>query len=256
MVSLLGFPRVFGTPLGGVGAGVPGGLTYAQRVAAIAPANLIQLLPLNETSGTNADDKSSQNNDGTYNANVVLNADTFTTGEPAPNFPANTSYVNLYSAAFNSDWNGGENSGVIFGKVSGSGIWTDSTLRDMVCLLVDGNNLLLVGRSTLSNRLRIEYRAGGTTLTTITSNDQSHTGWFSVGWTISKTGDFFRLFINGVQIDQQTGLGTWTGNLSTTRSLLGANTQTNGAPWSGRLAYLALWNTALTNAQMASASVV
>jgi hypothetical protein len=70
--------------------------------------------------------------------------------------------------------------------------------------------------------------------------------------TVSAAADQMIAYFNGViEAAPRTGLGTWAGTLASISTLIGAETTVPASPWSGSLAVAALWNTALTAAQIA-----
>lgn len=139
--------------------------------------------------------------------------------------------------------------------MSAAGVWTDATERRLVTLFADSSNLSYLRRTTTNNQLSWQYTAGGTSKT-VTLTTAGPVGWQHIALTISKTADQMIAYINGAQTGAtQTGLGTWVGALSNTRTVLGASITTPLTVWSGYLAHAALWSTPLSAAQVAALAV-
>lgn len=216
-------------------------------ITATAMASMIQFLKLDETSGTNANDSSAENNDGTYSG-VTLNNATSVYGVGMPLFDGVNDYVNAYSVALNTDFNGQECSGIVWIRVNSASVWTDGVLREVFRLRVDASNQIQLYKNSGINQILWVYTAGGTTKT-VTKSSVSPTGLISVGFTVSKAADEFRAFYSAAQEGAtQTGLGTWTGALS--NATLGAGSTGGANPWFGWLSYWRLYNRRLSVAEI------
>lgn len=223
---------------------------YWRKVQSVQRNNLIGFWPLWERSGSVARDLSPQANNGAYTIGTLAGAN-FTDGRGMPTFDGATDYVDLYSASLVADFDGGEGSLLVWAKVSAVGVWTDGAERWLVGLSADNNNRIRLYRATTNNRLAFNYAAGGTN-EFVTMNGLSETGLMVLGLTWSKTAGQVKAFYGASQEGTtQTGLGTWSGSLAETKTVIGANATTPGAVWSGNLARFALWNTPLSNAMMA-----
>ena len=230
------------------------GQTYLQKLLAIDSANLIALWPLSETSGTNADDKSLEGNDGTYTG-VTLAATTFKNGDPAPQFDGANDFLDIYSAGFNADFNPAEFTLALWVKFASLSVWTDSTARHLAILRADASNRIFMQRTAVDNTIDISYRAGGTINNVSFTDAGGNTDWFHLAVTVSATADELKAYYNFAQIGAtQTTLDTWVGALNSTRTLLGAGTQ-GGSVLDGYMAYAALWKTPLTAEQIAQMAV-
>lgn len=223
--------------------------TYLDKV----PTGLIQSLSLNEVSGTTANDYSAENNDGTFSG-VALNA----TNSPIPReraglWDGTNDFVNNFSAALASDFNGSEGTFVLWAKVASSSVWTDGTVRYLAQLSVNANNLVRIIKLTTNNTLRFDYVAGGTS-ELITKSSVSDTDWFHVAITWSKANERVRGYFNGELVSTSTTLGVWAGAI--VGAQIGANTLTPLNVWSGYLSNYRLYNRELTADEIASLAVV
>jgi hypothetical protein len=223
---------------------------YYEKVLAIQPTNLIQYLRLNETSGSAADDLSTEGNNGAYSAAIQLANAAGPDGVLCAHFDG-TAYVNVYSAGFNADFVGNELTVAAWIKVENLGIWTDGATRRVIGFEnVDGTNYFHLQKTTTNNRLAGDIKMGGVAKA-VNINSMTATGWFHIAMTISKMVDEYKLYINGAQSGTtQTGLGSWSGNLVSTQCNIGAYTQVPTFPFIGWLAHSAIWKTALTPAEV------
>jgi hypothetical protein len=167
-------------------------------------------------------------------------------------FDGTNDLVNIYSSDLNSVFNATEGSVVAWAKVSGSGVWSDGTTRYVMDLEFNGLNRIWMRKSNVSNQFLINYSAGSTdSLTTVSSI--STTGWFQVAITWNKSSDQVKAYFNGVQTGTTlTGLGTWSGNLTSTSTVIGASTSTGTSPWSGMINDVRLYTRALSATEIAA----
>jgi len=235
----------------------PGG--YSKKVLSIAPANLIAYWPLWETSGATADNlEGTAARDGAYTG-VTLNSSTGPDGKPVPLFDGTNDYVDIYSASLNTAFSGAEGTVFLWGKVSGVGVWTDGSNRELISLYVDGNNYIFIRKNSGNNTLTYYYNADGA-LEVTAKAAISETGWMALGltWSMSSGGDGqVKAYYNGAQESAtDTSLGTWAGSFNAARTLVGAGTTVPAAVFSGYLAHVAIWTTPLTAAQMLALATV
>jgi len=222
---------------------------YYDKVLLVDPENLIGYWTLSEPTGaTTAEDESDQSNAGTY-SDVTLAADGIGDGLTGASFDGNSSYVDIYSAALNSDFDGAEGALLIWGRVANANVWTDGTERVLATLGADADNLVRLYRSSTNNTLGWEYKAGGTSKL-LTLGSLSDTEYIQLLITWSAAADEVRAYCNGVQVGTtQTSLGTWAGNLNAALCTLGAANTTPENVWNGLLAHAALWTAPLDEAE-------
>ncbi len=240
--------------LGGVG-----GRNYFQKVLATESSNLIAYWPLNEKTGSTANDVSGNARHGSYTG-VTLGSTGIGDGFDCPFFDGANDYVNVYSVSLRDAFNGAEGTAMIWAKVFNVGVWTDATFRRTVMLNVDNNNRVTLFHGRINdNSLQSVYGAGGT-LETRDSAGHAETTWlhFAITWSKSTgvTGEV-RHYINAVQEGAtDTNLGVWVGNLVSTTTVIGANDTDPTFVWHGYLAHPAIWDTPLTPTQIAQLAVV
>jgi hypothetical protein len=226
-------------------------MAYTNKVKALAP---IAYWPLAEPSGSVATDESGNSRNGAYTG-VDLGQTGIGDGRTCPLFDGTNDYTDIYSASLASAFNKDEGTAAIWLKVAEAGVWTDATTRRLLVLQADANNRILLTKGSTNNQLVIAYTAGGTTeQVTITA---SSTAWLHLAMTWSKAADEVKAYFNGTQSGStQATLGTWSGSLASTTTLLGAISKTPTQVWNGYLAHAAIWTTPLSAAQIATLAVV
>jgi hypothetical protein len=188
--------------------------TYTEKSLALGSPKQIPVM--NETSGTNADDATSENNDGTYSGVTLNSIASPVAGDNAPLWGGVNDTLNVFSAGLAADFNGQEFTIGVWVKMSGAGVWTDATERRILHWQADASNEIRISKNTTSNQIQFQYIAGGTTKSI--TYTISTTNWFRVELTVSKAGDYMRAYVDGVQVGStQTGLGTFTGSLTAAR---------------------------------------
>lgn len=211
------------------------GTRHERRVLSVLPANLIGYWPMQELSGTTATDIAGNSRNGAYGY-VTLGAAGLTGRGRAVTFDGSTSYLNIYSTSLRDAFDPTQGAAGVFAQL-GSVAWTDGATRQLLRLRVDNNNQVAIYKDTVSYRLILRYRAGGTSQLFYVY--MYTTQPFSAMITWDTTADEVRAYINGVQVGQAQGsLGTWAGTLAAASVLVGS---TQAVPplgvWSGALAH-------------------
>ena len=222
---------------------------FSTRVRDLFGTSLIGYWPMNEGAGAVSYDLSPQKNNGAYTGVTLANgALPAAVGGYAPLFDGVNDYNNVLSAGLVADFSGAAGTMNILAKVSGVGVWTDSTIRYAGRIYVDGSNYIGIYRNSTNNRASALYIAGGTVLSR-NIDGLSTTEYFMFGLTWDKAADAVKLYWNGSQSGSTiTGLGTWAGTPAT--SLIGAATTVPANVWDGWLAHGMLLNKAATPAEM------
>lgn len=225
---------------------------YWAKVKSLSP---IAYWPMWEASGAVATDISGNGRNGAYTG-VTLGQTGIGDGRTCPLFDGANDFNNIYSVSFRDAFNGGEGTVALWAKVSAGGVWTDGTVRYLIYLTVDANNFVYVRRSSVNGFADWIYKAGGTQ-ETVQLGSLSTTDWFHMALTWSATSDEMIAYYNGSQTGStQTGLGVWAGNLGALSTLIGAINQVPANVWSGYLAHCAVWDSALTDAQVSSLAAI
>lgn len=226
--------------------------TYAERVLATRPASLIQYLMLDESSGTQATDASGNGRHGTY-TNVTLGEDGIGDGRTAARFDGATSVLTNYSSSYAAAWNSQEHS--ISMWLSSDDAAGTTNRRAIYQAVNSSNRTYLQATGTVFSA---NYQAGGTNapVARVLTAEMAAAGLFHVGITVSTAGDRVRLFVQGQNVGEASGLGTWAGALSAARTMIGAIDSVPTNPWKGRIAHVAVWSAELTASEMAGVGVV
>jgi hypothetical protein len=140
-----------------------------------------------------------------------------------------------------------EISGIIWFKPSNMSVTSGTTARYLAYIYTDANNNFSLTKTTAANTYALDYQANNTDeQTTVTLYDDD---WHSLGFSISDTGDYCKLFLDGVLMGTDTGIGTWSGAEGSTTTVLGSSSTTAADVWSGWMAHWAFWNTPLSNSE-------
>lgn len=222
---------------------------YWQRVKNIAPANLLGLWRLNETSGTDALDSSGNDYDGTYSG-VTLAALTGPDGSPAPSFDGLNDYADLSASGAAAVFNGNALTLNFWFKVANIGVWSDSTNRVLFMVYDSVSSEIFYLRKQNTGDLQWVFNAG--TAKTISKAGVTSTGWISMGVTIA-SGTMIAYFNGAPEGSPLSGLDTWT---STPEFILVGANSVYGANWPGGISLPMLWDTAFTSDQMAEIGAI
>lgn len=216
---------------------------YYWQLKAIAPDNLIALLPLWDSSGSAADDLSSNEYDGTYDSGVTLDQPGIGDGRRSVYFDGAGS-IDIQDAIDAMDFETG--SYLVWLKPPAGG-FIGAAQEYILNARIDANNFVTL-RVWSAGTMAWTNRLGGTGSTS-TKDISSATGWqlFGCSWASSRA-DFF---YNGAQFTFQA-----TGSLgagSPAQYHLGAYDGGHANPYTGWMGYFALWDTNLSTAQHLSA---
>jgi hypothetical protein len=231
---------------------------YSDLVMATKRSKLLAYWPCWEVSGTNIENlEGDSNRDGTLSGATLDDGDFDNTENPSPSFDNTVAsdYINVYSAALNNNIDKDVMSWSFWAKVSAAGDWTDSQIRFITRIRTDGNNEFRVFKTATTNQLTVELTMGGND-STVNIDTGGPTGWFHVAATWDRATDEYKVFFNGIQSGStQTGIGQWTGSLSSTDCAIGAASTVPNSGWNGNIAHVAAWNTVLTPEEILLLSV-
>lgn len=213
------------------------------RVLSIARSSLQEYWPLDEPSGTTANDRSGNAHNGAYTGTVTLNAAPIGGGAAAIALAA-TGNVNLFGAGLTASWNGNECTISGWAKVSAAGDWTDGAARYLIDLLADANNQIYIRKSSTNNTLQFVRVASSTSkVIAVTFSDA---GAFHVALTISVASGELRAYLNGVQVGvTQTAIGSYSGTPASGTTVIGASNSGSSLGWKGSIEGIRRDNAAL-----------
>ncbi len=152
-------------------------------------------------------------------------------------------------------FDGDEGTIAAWAKAADADVWTDATVRYIMDLRVDGNNVARMYKHSNDGLLLYEYVADSVVEQGAQASFTS-TDFFHMAMTWSAAGDVVRYYIDGASAStDDTVLGTWIGDLSSSLVCVGAISTVPSDVWDGEIAHAALWNTPLTAAQIASLAI-
>jgi hypothetical protein len=234
------------------------GEQYAAYVAKVRALSPIAYWILGEHEGTIAYCQIAPTQNGTYTGVTLGNAG-IGDGQVCPSYDGANSYTRIYSAALAAAFNGAAGTAMVWARVTNVGVWTDGSERRTMTIRVNNSNRIIIGKSNANNVLRWAYQAGGT-LELVDVAGHSETDWFNMTltWDVAAgVNGEVKAFFNGAQTGAtQTALGVWAGPLDVSTTVVGAATTTPTGVWDGWLSHCALWDSALTPAQVASLASV
>lgn len=233
-----------------------GSQAYSAKVLSIQSTNLIGYWPLNEASGTNADNaEGTAARDGTYNSDVS----TWPVGtgigdsNTAPVFDGANDYVSIDTASLISAFSGAAGTVLVWDKIS-TAVWEGGNALRLIELFADNDNHVRLGKTTNNNEIQYLYRAQGTSEQTLLTSI-SRTDFFSIAITWDKSDNAMKAYYAGSQTGStQTIAGTWAGSLATL--LIGSRTDAGANYWAGGGAHVAIWTKALTAGEVANLGTV
>lgn len=214
---------------------------YEQRVLATSP---LQLLKMNETSGTTALDATGNSRTGAYTGVTLNSVASPFAPDFAPRFDGANDDLNDYTASLSTAWNWDEGCVMVWAKVSAAGIWTDGLTHQLVRFRSDGSATddITIRKTGTNNQIDLSRKANGATKAVTVTLSSPTTAWYCFMLEWSLAGDYLKAYANGVQIGTtQTGLGAHgvAGLLSSETHIGSAN---NALDWDGYLAYFAAWD--------------
>jgi hypothetical protein len=223
---------------------------YYQKVLSYGP---IAYWPLWEDAGVTAECLvNSPAQDGTYTG-VTLGQPGIGDGNTCPLFDGVNDFVDIFSVPFRDAFNSGEGTLATWVRITNAAVWTDGTLDFWVDLRVDSNNEVRLIK-VANNTVQWWYRAGAV-VSSRTRGGESTTDWMHLALTWSVTSDEVRAYFGGVQEGATiNGLGVWAGIFGTT--LIGAQTAAPLLPANGLIAHPAVWDTPLSQPQIADLATV
>lgn len=222
-------------------------VTIDSQALSTAPDNLLAYWPLNETSGSVARDLSGNNRHGAYGGAATVGGNTFIDGSPCVS--VNGGHINIYSASLAAAFNAGSYSIAGWFKTS-LGNWPSG---DYICqLYVDASNHVNCTINAVYPLLSHLRRAAGSP--SYANVDGYQTGeWVHVAIGYVQ-GTARRTWVNGAL--EYSGAGsanTLSGSIASTTSCLGAaNTSDTGTLTDGLLRGWGIWDTLLSDAQIAA----
>lgn len=236
----------------GMGMGMGMGLLLRRRgsyTSKVLGTNPVQMLVLDETSGTTAADSSGNGHNGEYSEDVS----NWTPRESilGVSLPRNdgTRYVDLLPAggSFSSSFDGAECS-VLF-VFRRTDTWSDDSLY-AVRFFVDASNVLQI-IALATGVIRCNREGGGTSDSIDHDTGTGTDEWVRALVTVSETNDRLRFFIGAQQVgNTKSGLGAWAGSLA--QAVIHAQTSAGINALIGLGGLYAYWDRELSDADRAT----
>jgi len=222
-------------------------LSFADYALNIQRANLIGAWFPGESAGASCFDNSDQRNNAT--ACSLSIPEPCISGITGASFNGASAHVNVYSTAFNSDFNGNELTMFVMARTGSAGSWTDGATRNLFHFAVSASNDVFITKTSTDYTIRVSYAASGTTKIVnnlLLSNQLPRNCYFTMALTVSATASQFMGFFNGEQFGTtQTGLLNWSGALAVAQCTIGANSIIGANPWVGWIGAALVWSKAL-----------
>lgn len=217
--------------------------SYLAKVTAIP--GLLAYYPLNELSGTVCTDVSGNGRHGTYHG-VTLGQTGIGDGLTCAQFDGTAGYVDIYSASLANAWLPTNYTISCWCKVQSAAVWTDGVVRNALTLGADANNRAEHYRGPVNNNIgALLDKTGHFSFTNYTTG--APTGWFHLLSIFTIAGpNAWLMYLNGVQVGSATNAFAWSGALSATRCLIGAQVNTPSALWKGYIGHVGIWARTLT----------
>lgn len=229
-----------------------GDLTAFQK--AVLAQNPIAFYPMNEGSGTVANDLSGNGYHGVYSG-ITWGTSNSKHGEPAPFFDGVAAHLNFYRAAFAAVFDMDEYTTLTEIKVFNAGVWTDAVARRIIRMRRDASNEVQIRRQPANATIRW-FREGDNTVKDVDSGGFSSTDWIDVGQSVSigggglLTAGDIRAYKNASQIGATIvgNIASTGSGLSTTQTVIGAATTSNVTVWHGWISNVAIFDVPITQA--------
>jgi hypothetical protein len=222
----------------------------SQLILTADPANLVAYWPLQEQSGSDALEVTATDANGAY-------AGSFTLSQPGPaDYSRSVQFVggrvSLAAAvsALDAPFDPALLTLLLCARIPAAATWTDGISRFAASFGVNSTNRVTLFKHSANNRFTFRYAAGGVT-TDVDLNAVATLNWFQAAITVDTVADQMKAYFNGSQVGTtQTGLGVWAGALASGFTALADFSSAGNLPWSGYLAHIALWKSALPPAQV------
>ena len=227
------------------------GRNYYLKLLSAKPANLIAYWPLWEASGSVANDFSGNARHGAYTG-VTLGEIGIGDGRTCPWFDgiAQNDRVNVYSTGLASAVSFSEGSIMVWAKVNSAAVWTDAVNRIMFSLNSGGGESIYMDKLDASS-IRFNYTGNGVTRNYALAG-LSDIDWMCLAFTWSVANAECKCYKDGVLVQTLLAPDPWTGSLWVDGANIGQVYVGAGNNWHGWLAHAAMWNTPLTETQVAN----
>lgn len=222
----------------------PAAIDYAARVLALSPIAYYQL-------NGDALDSSGNGYDGTATG-ATFGAGGIGDGNTAAAFDGTGGSIDISAMAGAFDGNAGTL--LLWGQAAAA-VWSDGTTRYLARLAADASNLITISRTPVNNQIQVRRNASATGKFVSSTALAGTEAPFCVAVTWDTGAGQMKAYINGAQVGAtQSNIGTFGGALSA--AAIGALSTAGASCWSGSLAHVALFDRALSGADVLSLGVL
>ncbi len=237
--------------------------SYIQKMERTYNSSFVGLWPLDEESGTVAEDISPNGYNATSSGLLRSNIQrSFLApdGGKCAQFDGSASYINIYSAITKEPTTIGSISLLV--AVPQANL-AGTTKMQIITLKYDSQNYIDITFDTTAYRFNGAYEAGNT-LKSVNSGlvynvdgGPQYPEWHHFGLSWTKAGDALKFYVDGLQQGStQTSLGTWTGAMASTTMVLGSSSTSAADVLTGYIARVGIWSVVLPDATMQDLAVI
>ena len=217
---------------------------YQKVISDTAP---LAYWPLDEGSGTVVYDRSGHGYHGVYSGATLANA-TAPGGGMAPLFDGANDKAEMQPADLLAALNHSEFTMMAWARVLNAAVWDELISREVFHIRVDNSNRAYMLKSNTVNRFQFIYNGNSGTTKLHEWLSMTQTGWMHLVHTISVSGNAINTYIDNVKFSPTaTGITAYLGTPT-----VGVGSTGTGAWWKGWLAHAAIWNRALSDAEVAA----
>ena len=233
---------------------------YMRRILETEGADLLAYWPLAEAAGAVAHNlEGTVARDAAYTG-VTLGEPGIGDGATCPWWDSANDFCNIYSASLAANFDGNEGTIFWWMKVTDAGVWADGRVRKLfllACGASTNDDFVMCQKTGASGRLDFLY-GPGVSYKIITADGITDTGWIPCAMTFTHEGsDLYKAYMYGEALaPTHSSLNNWTMSLVDGRCEIGAGANPPYQVWDGWLAHVAIWNKALSDAQIVALSTV
>ena len=224
---------------------------YMERLLRVASDGLIAYWPLDEREGSVVYDRSGNGRNGTYTA-CTLAQPGIGDGRPAPAFDGVSSRINAFSTGLASAFNGAEGTALAWARVASAAVWSDGQNRRVLQINSDSQNAIIFWLYPSTPDIQLRFAGSNVSRTRLMAVGSRLT-WIPLALTWSQTSGLVTFYADGAAVGAPAAYPTWVG--TPTVAYIGS-TQYVYQLWSGSIAHVALWNRALSDAEITALSTL
>jgi len=213
-------------------------------------ANLARFYPLQETSGSTAYDFSKNNHNGSISG-ATLAQYRGPDGSPAIGFDGINDNIDCDSDAGTDFGQYSVGSIMIWWKVSGAGVWSDSTIRAMTQIAGSADDYVRLRKTATDDELQITGEFTNDNDSDL-ETDYADTDWHCtiVTWDVSGGTKELKVYHDNTLENTLSYTNDWDSGEPVDQLKIGSNRVGGGQYWSGALWCAGYWTSELTTAEI------